>query len=93
MKISYRFASDGSHTTLTQVIKDSMLDSSTYHHIKTTIEIRSENSILVETTFLGQNSVYTTGENTARARLNSYGDIESCSIRGGAVMGGYRDVE
>lgn len=93
MKISYRFASDGSHTTLTQVIKDSMLRRSTYHHIKTTIEIQSRNSILVKTTFLGQNSVYTTVENTATATLNSYGDIISCSIRGGAVMGGYRDLE
>lgn len=93
MKISSHFAYDGSHIELTQVIKDSMLRRSTYHHIETTIEIQPGNSFLVKTTFLGKNSVYTTVENTARARLNSYGDIESCSIRGGAVMGGYRDVE
>ena len=93
MKMRSHFAYDGSHIELTKVIKDSMLRRSTYHHIKTTIEIRSENSILVKTTFLGQNNVYTTVENTAEATLNSYGDIESCSIRGGAVMGGYWDVE
>ncbi len=93
MKISSHFAYDGSHIELTQVIKDSMRKPSTYHHIKTTIEIQPGNSTLVKTTFSGQNNVYTTVENTATARLNSYGDIISCSIRGGAVMGGYRDVE
>lgn len=93
MKISSHFASDGSHIELTQVIKDSMRKPSTYHHIKTTIEIQPGNSTLVKTTFSGQNNVYTTVENTAEATLYYDGDIKSCSIRGGAVMGGYRDVE